>query len=481
MKVIPVILCGGSGTRLWPLSRKFFPKQLLALTGGRTLLQQTASRLITHPKVGKPLAICNEEHRFLVAEQLREANIENSGIILEPEGRNTAPAAALAAYHLLETEPDSIMLILPADHMIKNSEEFSTAVEAGVEQAEKGMLVTFGIMPGYPETGYGYIKKSKREPDSSAFAIDTFVEKPSLYKAVEYVESGEFLWNSGMFMFRPEIFLQELENNNSQMAKICSASYHGCGKDLDFLRIDQEAFKQCPSDSIDYAVMEKTDSGVVIPMDPGWSDIGSWQSLWDSGSQNEQGNVIRGDVIAYDTKNSYIHSSGRLVTTVGVEDHVVVETADALLVAPMDRSQDIKEIVSELRNRKRPEADLHKLVFRPWGSYESVIEGDRFQVKIIKVKSGASLSLQKHYHRAEHWIVVKGTALVTRGDKEFILSENESTYIPLGTRHRLKNPGVIPLEIIEVQSGSYLGEDDIVRFDDNYGRAGQDQKKGEVV
>ena len=469
--ITPVILCGGSGTRLWPLSRELYPKQLLALTSEQTLLQQTATRLSHKKDMTKPLVICNEEHRFLVAEQLRQVTIEPAGIILEPMGRNTAPAVALAAYHASTTDPDSLLLILPADHLIADVDSFSTAVQQGAPLAQQDKLVTFGIVPQGPETGYGYIEKGEElTAVSGAFAIWQFVEKPDLETAQQYLDSGRFLWNSGMFLLKASAFLNELNQHNKAMAEASQAAYQASQPDLDFLRLDKGRFAACPSDSIDYAVMEKTTNGVVIPVDPGWNDIGSWAALWEVGEQDGNGNVVHGDVLSHDSHNSYLHSSQRLIAAVGVDDLVVVETADAVLVSPKNRVQEVKKIVTLLRDHERSEANLHRRVFRPWGSYEGIMHGDRYQVKNITVNPGATLSLQMHHHRAEHWIVVRGTARITKGDEVFNLSENESTYIPLGTVHRLENPGVIPLELIEVQSGSYLGEDDIVRLEDQYGR-----------
>ena len=473
--IIPVILCGGSGTRLWPLSRKMYPKQLLALTGEDTLLQQTAHRLQGIAGVRAPLVICNEEHRFLVAEQLREAAIPPETIILEPIGRNTAPAVALAALYAKRHLPEgALLLILPADHMIADIEAFTQGLTSATHHASTGALVTFGIVPQGPETGYGYIRRGEplatNHDTIPAFNIAEFVEKPDLATAQTYVDSGEYQWNSGMFLFQADSYLEELNSHHPAMANACSQAYEQAYEDLDFLRIKKEDFAACPSDSIDYAVMEKTDRGVVVPINPGWNDIGSWTALWEIAAHDTQGNVLRGDVLAHDTVNSFIHAESRMVATVGLKDHIVVETADAVLVATKDRVQDVKAIVTRLQRENRGEADLHRKVYRPWGSYESITMSDRFQVKLITVNPGSILSLQMHHHRAEHWIVVRGTARVTKGDTVLIVGENESTFIPLGVNHRLENPGVIPLELIEIQSGSYLGEDDIVRFEDNYGR-----------
>ncbi|MEN8134274.1 MAG: mannose-1-phosphate guanylyltransferase/mannose-6-phosphate isomerase [Thermodesulfobacteriota bacterium] len=474
--ITPIILAGGSGTRLWPLSRKLYPKQLLPLLGDQSLLQQTISRLANFEGIDAPLVICNDEHRFLVAEQLRNVSITPSAILLEPLGRNTAPATAVAAIHALSSKDAPLLLVLPADHLIRNTEAFRGAVLSGVSAAKEGKLVTFGIIPDKAETGYGYIKQGEiarnlSDGESECFIVENFIEKPNLNLAMEYVENGNYLWNSGMFLFRADSFLEELQQFAPKMVKLCHKAHATLTSDLDFQRLDKEAFTACPADSIDYAVMEKTGKAVVVPVAPGWSDIGSWSALWEVGDKDPENNVTQGDVLTHDTHNSYLYAHHRLLTTVGVKDHVVIETADAVLVAHKNQVQDVKKIVTQLIAEKRTEADLHSQVFRPWGSYESITTGDRFQVKRIIVKPNAILSLQKHHHRAEHWIVVKGTAKITRNKETFILSENESTFIPLGIQHRLENPGVIPLELIEVQSGSYLGEDDIVRFTDNYGRA----------
>ena len=474
--IIPVILCGGSGTRLWPLSRKSYPKQLLALTGEQTLLQQTVLRLAGLSDVGTPIVICNEDHRFLVAEQLRAVMDEPCTIILEPVGRNTCPAVAVAALHGLAVADDVSLLVLPADHLIANVAVFLDAVLSADRYATDQKLVTFGIKPTSPETGYGYIKAGAKCDDGAGHDIDCFVEKPDLPTATKYVDSGEYLWNSGMFLFQAKAFLDELAEFNPEMVQQCQQAYDKSQRDLDFLRLDKDSFAKCPDDSIDYAVMEKTKNGVVVAIDPGWNDIGSWSALWDVGQQDEEGNVTSGDVISYGTRNSYIYAENRLVATAGLNNHIVVETADAILVADKDHVQDVKQLVNILKAQDRSETNLHRRVYRPWGSYEGVSFGDRFQVKLITVNPGSILSLQMHHHRAEHWVVVSGTAKITKGEDVFVLSENESTFIPLGVTHRLENPGVIPLELIEVQSGSYLGEDDIVRFEDNYGRAGRPLK-----
>jgi mannose-1-phosphate guanylyltransferase / mannose-6-phosphate isomerase len=473
----PVILSGGAGTRLWPLSRELYPKQLLALTGERTMLQQTALRL-EGMAATPPVVVCNESHRFLVAEQLRQINIEPRALVLEPFGRNTAPAIALAAHAALKVaggagDSDPILLILPADHVIRNVPAFQKAVRVAVPAAEQGKLVTFGVIASAPETGYGYIQRVEPGPGSEGVhRIARFVEKPDAGKAAQFVRSGEYYWNSGMFMFRARRYLQELERLAPEMAKVCASAFTTAKNDLDFTRIDPEAFESCPSDSIDYAVMERTADAVVVPLDAGWSDVGSWAALHGASEADGRGNVARGDVISEDSSGCYLYSESRLVAVVGLQDHVVIETKDAVLVAPKDRVQDVKKLVFRLKEQGRYEHSLHREVFRPWGSYDSIENGPRFQVKRLKVKPGATLSLQMHHHRAEHWIVVSGTARITRGDETFLLEENQSTYIPIGVRHRIENPGKIPVHIIEVQSGSYLGEDDIVRFEDRYGRQG---------
>lgn len=467
----PVILSGGAGTRLWPLSRELYPKQLLALIGERTMLQQTLLRLDGLAAVSA-IIVCNEVHRFLVAEQVRQLEIEPRGIVLEPFGRNTAPAIALAAHAALRSDPDSdpVLLVLPADHMIQDVPAFHRAIHVALGAAEQGKLVTFGIVPSVPETGYGYIQRGPS--GAEVFPILRFVEKPSEARAREFIDSGDHYWNSGMFMFRARRYLQELERWAPQIHKVCAAAFGEARRDLDFIRITREAFEACPADSIDYAVMEKTSDAVVVPLAAGWSDVGSWSALHQACDADARGNVTHGDVICEDAAGCYLYSESRLVAAVGLEDHVVVETKDAVLVAPKERVQDVKKLVHRLKELGRYEHSLHREVFRPWGSYDSIENGPRFQVKRLKVKPGATLSLQMHHHRAEHWIVVSGTARITRGDEVFLLEENQSTYIPIGVRHRIENPGKIPLQIIEVQSGSYLGEDDIVRFEDRYGRQG---------
>ncbi|MBN2645657.1 MAG: mannose-1-phosphate guanylyltransferase/mannose-6-phosphate isomerase [Desulfuromonadaceae bacterium] len=468
----PVILSGGSGTRLWPLSRSLHPKQLLPLTGDLTLLQQTVSRLTGLEDVAAPLIVCNESHRFMVAEQLRQIGIVAPSILLEPVGRNTAPAVALSALHAHETDPEAVLLVLPADHVIARPAVMRRAVQDLLPWVERGKLATFGVVPTGAETGYGYIRRDPTAVDSASgiYPVAAFVEKPDISTAQQYVDSGAYYWNSGMFLFRADRYLEQLQQHAPAILASCRAAMAGAQCDLDFVRVDAGSFESCPGDSIDYAVMEKTAEAVVIPLDAGWNDVGSWSALWEVGDKDGQNNVVKGDVLLHDVKNSYLHSSSRLLAAVGVDDLVVVETADAVLVAKQERVQDVKAIVDQLGQQQRSETDLHSRVARPWGCYQTIDQEERFQVKRITVKPGASLSLQMHHHRAEHWIIVRGTARITKGDEVLILSENESTYIPLGVSHRLENPGLIPLELIEVQSGAYLGEDDIVRFEDRYGR-----------
>jgi mannose-1-phosphate guanylyltransferase len=465
--IVPVILSGGSGTRLWPLSRKLHPKQFINLVNETTLFQDTILRL--PEDVAEPLIICNEEHRFLAAEQLREIGKKTKGIILEPEGRNTAPAVALAALQFINKGEDPILLVLSADHLIKNIEAFHQSITIASELAENNKLIAFGVVPDKAETGYGYIEANINNTDDY-YSIKSFTEKPSQKNAKKYLDSGNYLWNSGMFMFKASVFLGELEKFEPEILSACKKSCTTKNIDSDFIRIDNDAFHQCPNESIDYAVMEHTKNGVVVPLDANWSDVGSWSSLWDIKTKDNNDNVSKGDVFLEDVKNTYTYSSNRLVSVIGVSNLVIVDTQDALLVADKQQTHNIKKIVARLNNDKRSEVDSHRKVFRPWGYYDLVDSGEGFQVKRIVVNSGAKLSLQKHKYRAEHWVVVKGVALVTCGDKIFELVENQSTYIPQGSLHRIENHQDIPLEIIEIQTGSYLGEDDIIRFEDDYQR-----------
>lgn len=494
MTIQPVILSGGSGTRLWPLSREQFPKQLLPLLGESTLLQETVLRLdaLAAPEMADvreadgdirpPVVVCNEQHRFLVAEQLRQLDRVPEALILEPAGRNTAPALTLAALVAEAGGTDPLLLVMPADHVLTDVMGFARAVGLAVPHARDGTLVTFGIVPTGAETGYGYIRRGAPVASGSEVCyLDAFVEKPDTQSAERYVSSREFYWNSGMFLLRCSVWLQAIERLAPDILTACRSAVAGGAEDGDFFRLDAGAFERCPSNSIDYAVMEKitgnADPGglrtAVVPLNAGWSDVGAWSSLWEVSSADAEGNVVRGDVYAHETRSSLLLAEHRLVAAVGLENVIVVETADAVLVARRDRAQDVRRIVERLKSQGRGECESHRKVYRPWGSYEGLDAGGRFQVKRIIVKPGASLSLQMHHHRAEHWVVVRGTARVVRDDEEILLTENQSTYIPLGVRHRLGNPGILPLEIIEVQSGSYLGEDDIVRFEDAYGRSGR--------
>jgi len=466
----PVVLAGGSGTRLWPLSRKSYPKQFVPLAGDGSLFESTLDRLEGFDHAG-PIVVCNEEHRFLVAEQIRQEAAAHTSILLEPAGRNTAPAIALAALESIEHGEDPVLVVLPADHAIPDRKAFSTAVEQAVEAAADGALVTFGVEPRSPATGYGYIRAAAGE---GTRPVEAFVEKPDRATAERYLAEGGYYWNSGMFVFRASAYLEELERRAPEILGAVRSAFAGRAEDRDFVRFDTRSFEATPAESIDYAVMEHTDRAVVVPLDAEWNDVGSWRALWElgqsSGRADAAQNVAHGDVITNDVERCYLHAEHRLVAAVGLSDCVVVETADAVLVASRDRAEDVKKLVERLEADGRAEKDTHRRVYRPWGSYEGLDDGERFQVKRIIVKPGGQLSLQMHHHRAEHWVVVRGTARVTSGEKSFLLSENESTYIPLGTTHRLENPGHIPLELIEVQSGSYLGEDDIVRFEDQYGR-----------
>jgi mannose-1-phosphate guanylyltransferase len=468
-QLMPVIMAGGSGTRLWPLSRELFPKQFLALAGKDSMLQATIHRLDGLP-VTPPLVICNESHRFLVAEQLRQLGALSRNVLLEPAARNTAPAVALAALHATRDGADPLLLVLAADHMIRDNVAFQTAVRAAMPLAEAGHLVTFGIVPTAPETGYGYVRQGPAL-DAGGFRVAAFVEKPQLPVAEQYLASGEYLWNSGMFCFRASRYLEELGTYRPDILAACRAALSEPQTDLDFLRVDAAHFVSCPSDSIDYAVMENTNAAVVVPMDAGWSDVGAFGALWDVLPKDDNGNVHRGDVLAHDCKNNLVMAENALVATVGLQDMVVVQTKDAFLVAPRSRVQEVKQIVEQLKASGRTEHQLHRQVYRPWGHYDSVDAGGRYQVKRITVTPGAKLSVQMHHHRAEHWIVVSGTARVSLDGQDHLLAENQSIYLPLGAVHALENPGKIPLELIEVQVGSYLGEDDIVRFEDRYGRA----------
>ncbi|USW02774.1 mannose-1-phosphate guanylyltransferase/mannose-6-phosphate isomerase [Pseudomonas pergaminensis] len=466
---LPVIMAGGSGTRLWPLSRQLHPKQFLPLVDADlTMLQATIKRLdgLEH---AVPRLICNESHRFLAAEQLRQLGLEEANIILEPVGRNTAPAIALAALQALTEQDDPILLVLAADHLIQDVDEFHRSIAKAQVLAEAGKLVTFAITPTHPETGYGYLQMGPSVGDGG-FEVSRFVEKPNLETAQQYLSEGSYFWNSGMFMFRASRYLQELEQFQPKIVSVCREALAGGQQDMHFTRVDSAVFATSPDDSIDYAVMEKTSDAVMVPLNAGWSDIGSWSALWAAGEKNAEGNLFKGDVLSENTSGSYVHATHRLVATVGAVDLIIVETKDAVLVAHKDHVQDVKKIVDQLQSCKRQEHANHREVYRPWGMYDSIDNGERYQVKRITVKPGEKLSVQMHHHRAEHWIVVSGTARVTNGEKTYLVTENQSTYIPIGQVHALENPGMIPLELIEVQSGSYLGEDDIVRFEDIYGR-----------
>ena len=468
--VFPVILSGGAGTRLWPLSREMYPKQLLALTSRYTMLQDTALRLAGIAGARAPIVVCNEAHRFTVAEQLHALDLEPSAILLEPAGRNTAPAVALAALKAQELDADATMVVAPADHVIRDARAFQLAADVAAELAQSGKLVTFGVVAHAPETGYGYIRRGAGQ--GPAYPVAQFIEKPPLDVAQQFVASGDYFWNSGMFVFKASRYLRELAAFAPDILEAATAAYRAAKVDLDFVRIDKAAFDACRSESLDYAVMEKTHDAVVLPLDAGWSDVGSWSSLFDALPSDEDGNVLQGDVLVHDTRDCFVHSTSRLVAAVGMDDHIIVETKDAVLVAPKERVQDVKELVAKLKKAGRSESAWHREVYRPWGSYDSIDDGDRFQVKRLSLKPGGILSLQMHHHRAEHWIVVQGTARVTCGEKTFLLSENESTYVPIGAAHRIENPGKVPLHIVEVRSGTYLGEDDIVRYEDAYGREG---------
>lgn len=463
--ILPVVMAGGSGSRLWPMSRAHLPKQFLSLVSNTTMLQETVLRL--NSTLHEPsLFICNEEHRFILAEQLRQSEIPYSGIILEPVGRNTAPAIALAALQALENFEDPLLLVLAADHVIAEPSEFSKSIEDAISLAEDGKLVTFGIVPSSPETGYGYIRQG-RAIGTNAFEVSSFIEKPSLELAKKYLERGEYFWNSGMFLFKASRYIEELQKYQPEILSKCQKSLSGSKQDLDFIRLDELEFKSCPDDSIDYAVMEKTDSSVVVPLDAGWSDVGSWSALWEVSKKDLSYNAIRGDVITDSSRNCYINAQSRLVATVGVEDLIIVETNDAILVAHKGKVQDVKNIVNRLKEANRYEYLQHQKVYRLWGEHEQIAEGSRYHVKKVVVKPGGKTATQIHHHRAEHWVVVSGTAKVRNGTDTFLVCENESTFIPVGAPHSFENPGIIPLELIEVRTGSYLKEDDIVRIDNS--------------
>ena len=467
--IVPVILAGGSGSRLWPLSRKLYPKQFIELIGETTLFQEAVLRL---PKsIGDPLVICNEEHRFLAAEQLCQINRSAASIILEPVGKNTAPAIALAALKSIKNNENVILLVLSADHLIQDVGKFHQAIESAKKQAEKNKLVTFGIVPQKVETGFGYIKGDVSQHEGY-YNIDEFVEKPDYKTAQKYVDSGKYFWNSGMFMFQASVYLDELEKYEPEILSACKKSYQNEYHDLDFIRLNEEEFLSCPSQSIDYAVMERTNNAVMVTLDVTWNDVGSWSVLWDSQYKDKNNNLVVGDVILNKVNNSYIHNaSKRLVSAIGVSDLIIVDTEDAILVTNKDHGHYVKNIVEQIKESNRPESEQHRKVFRPWGYYDSIDNGNGFQVKRVLINPGAKLSLQKHGHRAEHWVVIKGKAKVTCGKKTFQLIENQSTYIPLGELHRLENIGSTPLEIIEIQTGDYLGEDDIIRIEDEYDRS----------
>ncbi|WP_270829395.1 mannose-1-phosphate guanylyltransferase/mannose-6-phosphate isomerase [Aeromonas sp. QDB20] len=462
--LLPIIIAGGSGSRLWPLSRSLYPKQFISLASDKTMLQDTVLRLdgLAHQA---PVLICNQEHRFIVAEQLRQQGLKHSGIILEPVGRNTAPAIALAALQAMRNGQDPLLLVLAADHVMQNQMPFVQAVEAAMAPAEQGMLITFGIVPTAAETGYGYIKQGESVGES-AYRVAEFVEKPNLATAEQYLNSGEYYWNSGMFLFKASRYLAELKAHRPDILKACELAMQGARADLDFIRLAEDKFAECPDDSIDYAVMEKTQDALVVPMDAGWSDVGSFSALWEVSDKDQQGNAVVGDVMLEQTCNSYIYAQNKLVSTVGVDNLVIIETKDAVLVANKDKVQDVKNIVNKLKAQNRRECEQHREVYRPWGSHDEIAEGERFHVKYLRVIPGEKTALQMHHHRAEHWVVVQGTAKVTNGDKSYLVSENQSTFIPLGSAHRIENPGKVDLHLIEVRSGSYLDEDDIVRLEE---------------
>ena len=472
--IIPVILCGGTGSRLWPLSRQSYPKQFLSINSkaNKSLLQSTQERIKNINGLRDPILICNEEHRFLVAEQMREINIKPNSILLEPIGRNTAPAIVLAALKAIEIEKDPILLVLSSDHFIGNQSQFIKVLNEGIQYAERERLVTFGVIPDSPDTGYGYIKSELPLDGSKVYGsnIESFIEKPDLETAKELIKDKRYTWNSGMFIFKANSILKEIKNHAPIILKYCKEALEESLFDLDFQRLKKEVFKKCPNISIDVAVMEKTNIGTVLPLEAKWTDIGSWDSIWKISNKDINNNFIKGKVLAKDTTNCYLRSEKRLITTIGIKDLIIIETSDAILVAEKSKSQEVKNVVNLLKQEGISEGQEHKKIYRPWGFYESIIDEERWQVKIINVKPGEKLSLQKHHHRSEHWIVVSGTANVEIDGKQTTLHENQSSYIPIGSKHRLSNPGKIMLKLIEVQSGSYLGEDDIQRFEDNYGR-----------
>jgi len=472
--ILPIILAGGSGTRLWPLSRALYPKQLINLVDEHTMLQNTVMRIERLADTINPVVICNDEYRFMVAEQLRLIGVKPGAVILEPVGRNTAPALAVAALWSIKNDTDPVLLILPADHHIQYTDKFLQTLTTGYAYARSGRLITFGIIPDKPETGYGYIQMGRPiEPIDSvegAMAIDAFVEKPDLETAKNYVASKKYCWNSGMFMFSASKAIEELEKFAPDILSACRQAVEKGKTDLDFFRLDRAAFAVSPSDSIDYAVMEKTDAGAMVPMDAGWNDLGSWEALWQVGEKDTTDNVVKGDVVLQDVSESYLHAESRLIAAVGIKDHIVVETSDAVMISPRDRVQDVKRLVDRLKAHNRLETQTHKRVYRPWGTVDQLVTGSRFQVNRLTVKPGGALSLQKHFNRSEHWVVVRGVALVTKKEEQIVLREDYSIFISAGTSHRLENPGKIPLEVIEVQTGSYIGEDDIIRMEDLYGR-----------
>ena len=476
--ILPVILAGGSGTRLWPLSRALYPKQLINLVDANTMLQNTLKRLDGVVRLANPLVICNDEYRFMVAEQLRQIEMQPDAIILEPVGRNTAPALAVAALWAINTGTDPVLLVLPADHHIQNPDAFQRALKTGYAYARAGRLITFGIVPEQPETGYGYIKMgpplAAADAEGEAVAIDAFVEKPDLETARRYVDSRSYCWNSGMFMFTASQAIAELDAFAPEIVAACRKAVEKGRSDLDFFRLERAAFAACPSDSIDYAVMEKTQKGAMVPMAAGWNDLGSWEALWQVGEKDASANVVRGDVVLHDVGDSYLHAESRLIAAVGLKDHIVVETADAVMISPRSRVQDVKGLVDRLKAQDRPETRTHQRIYRPWGTVDQLVSGNRFQVNRLTVKPGGALSLQTHFNRSEHWVVVRGSAMVTKGDERFVLKEDSSTYISAGVPHRLENPGKIPLEVVEVQTGGYIGEDDVIRLEDLYGRHRQE-------